>query len=178
MIVNKYIALFLQFRNKDFSNELHLIPTIVSEPNILLWLCRQGQNAGSRAHHQMLEGKILRVQQCSGGSESEHKTYEQKPLLCFSLLIRKICTHYHGRSILGQMIHQVCSFVWKLRNLVHKTSISQIVDREKLIVEFERFESGEKQNNNNLQAAALKLSKNFRVGFRFQVFEGVCVVLA
>ena len=44
-----------------------------------------------------------------GGSESEHKTYEQKPLLCFSL--REICTHYHGRSILGQMIHQVCSFV-------------------------------------------------------------------
>ena len=32
----KQIALFLQFRNKDFSDELHLIPMIVSEPNILL----------------------------------------------------------------------------------------------------------------------------------------------
>ena len=31
----KQIALFLQFRNKDFSYELHLIPMIVSEPNIL-----------------------------------------------------------------------------------------------------------------------------------------------
>ena len=42
-----------------------------------------------------------------------------------------------------------------MRNLVYKTSISQIVDREKLIVELERDfrekerERDEKQNNNN-----------------------------
>ena len=71
-----------------------------------------------------------------------------------------------------------------MRNLVYKTSISQIVDREKLIVELERdFREKERERRETKQQQLFhsKLSKNFRVlvavGFRFHVFEGVCVTV-